>query len=115
MTDTPEPAQSGNAWSEETRLVHGGTLRSGFAETSAERSDLLLGLPGRSRVEKPDLRHRRLLRMRHKRPGRRRAPEQTDKFPSAHVIKPGNRRQISSRCRILPLIRATCVAVGALS
>jgi O-succinylhomoserine sulfhydrylase len=34
MTDTPEPAQAADAWSEETRLVHGGTLRSGFAETS---------------------------------------------------------------------------------
>jgi O-succinylhomoserine sulfhydrylase len=34
MTDTPEPAQTSDAWSPETRLVHGGTLRSGFAETS---------------------------------------------------------------------------------
>jgi O-succinylhomoserine sulfhydrylase len=34
MTDTPEPAQTADAWSPETRLVHGGTLRSAFAETS---------------------------------------------------------------------------------
>jgi O-succinylhomoserine sulfhydrylase len=34
MTNTPEPAQAGDSWSPETRLVHGGTLRSGFAETS---------------------------------------------------------------------------------
>jgi O-succinylhomoserine sulfhydrylase len=31
MTDTPQPPDS---WSPETLLVHGGTLRSGFAETS---------------------------------------------------------------------------------
>jgi O-succinylhomoserine sulfhydrylase len=34
MTDTPEPANPADAWSPETRLVHGGSLRSQFAETS---------------------------------------------------------------------------------
>jgi O-succinylhomoserine sulfhydrylase len=34
MTDTPEAANATEAWSPETRLVHGGTLRSAFAETS---------------------------------------------------------------------------------
>jgi O-succinylhomoserine sulfhydrylase len=33
MTDTPQP-DFAETWSTETRLVHGGTLRSGFAETS---------------------------------------------------------------------------------
>jgi O-succinylhomoserine sulfhydrylase len=34
MTDTPHPSQSGSSWSPQTLLVHGGTMRSGFAETS---------------------------------------------------------------------------------
>jgi O-succinylhomoserine sulfhydrylase len=34
MTDTPHTADPTEAWSPETRLVHGGTMRSGFAETS---------------------------------------------------------------------------------
>ncbi|HWE16290.1 MAG TPA: O-succinylhomoserine sulfhydrylase [Hyphomicrobiaceae bacterium] len=34
MTDKPQPAQTTEAWSPETQLVHGGCLRSGFAETS---------------------------------------------------------------------------------
>ncbi len=35
MTNTPQAANGpAEAWSPETQLVHGGTLRSGFAETS---------------------------------------------------------------------------------
>ena len=34
MTDTPKAADANEAWSPETQLVHGGILRSGFAETS---------------------------------------------------------------------------------
>jgi O-succinylhomoserine sulfhydrylase len=34
MTDTSRPAEASDTWSPETRLVHGGTLRSGFGETS---------------------------------------------------------------------------------
>jgi O-succinylhomoserine sulfhydrylase len=34
MTKTPEPAQTSEAWSPETWLVHGGTLRSQFGEIS---------------------------------------------------------------------------------
>jgi O-succinylhomoserine sulfhydrylase len=34
MTDTPQPQQAPDTWSPETQLVHGGTLRSEFAETS---------------------------------------------------------------------------------
>src|SRR5262245_2372294 len=34
MTDTPQAGDSTQAWSPETQLVHGGTLRSSFAETS---------------------------------------------------------------------------------
>jgi O-succinylhomoserine sulfhydrylase len=34
MTDTPQATDGTGAWSPETQLVHGGILRSGFAETS---------------------------------------------------------------------------------
>jgi O-succinylhomoserine sulfhydrylase len=34
MTDNPQVPDFADAWSPETRLVHGGTLRSGFAEVS---------------------------------------------------------------------------------
>lgn len=34
MTDKPQATEDADTWSPETRLVHGGTLRSAFAETS---------------------------------------------------------------------------------
>src|SRR5262245_29770630 len=34
MTDKPQAPEAAHSWSAETRLVHGGTMRSAFAETS---------------------------------------------------------------------------------
>ena len=34
MTETPQALSTPDTWSPETQLVHGGTLRSAFAETS---------------------------------------------------------------------------------
>ena len=34
MTDKPQPTEAPQSWSPETQLVHGGTMRSAFAETS---------------------------------------------------------------------------------
>ena len=47
---------------------------------------------GRSDVDKPDHRHRRLLRARRKRPRRRRATEKRDELAPLHVFPLGTRR-----------------------
>jgi hypothetical protein len=56
-----------------------------FAETAAERRDYTRRLTGRPAAEKPDHRHRRLLRARCERP-RRRANEERDELAPPHSI-----------------------------
>jgi hypothetical protein len=56
-----------------------------FAHTSAKRCDYAGGLAERSAAEKPDYRHRSLLRARRKRPRHRGAADQRDELASPHM------------------------------
>src|SRR5215831_2549261 len=60
--------------------------KSGFTQAAAERRDHVGRLAGRAAAEKPDHRHRRLLRTRHERPHRRRAAEQRDERAASHSM-----------------------------
>src|SRR5262245_3261244 len=56
----------------------------GFVEALAERSDIARGGISRPTTDKPDDRHRRLLRARRERPCGGRATEQRDEITSPH-------------------------------
>jgi putative ABC transport system substrate-binding protein len=58
----------------------------GFLQTLAKRAQSVRERIGRCRMEKPDHRHRRLLRARPERPRRHRAAEQSDELPPRHSI-----------------------------
>ena len=59
-----------------------------LAQAAPERRNEVRELAGRFQAEKPDHRHRRLLRARHERPRRRCAPEQRDELAPPHGLTP---------------------------
>ena len=58
----------------------------GFFQAQTERGQKVWVIAGRPAGEKPDHRHRRLLRARRERPHRRRAAEQRDEVAAVHSI-----------------------------
>src|SRR5262249_59764160 len=80
-----------------------------LAQAAPERRDEVRELAGRFQAEKPDHRHRRLLRMRRERP-RNRAAEQRDELAARHSIT-SSARASSVGGTLRPSVRAVSALI----